>query len=89
MSVNAVTTKRSLSVNQRLLTLGVAPYAAPRPVSRVAAVPSRTFIKVAGDTSRSKTSPARHLADRLAGAFNTKPAANPAAGPSSNNWEEF
>jgi methyl-accepting chemotaxis protein len=50
---------------------------------------SRPTVQAASATSRPKTSPARHLADRLAGAFNSKPAANAAAGASSNNWEEF
>lgn len=62
--------------------------AAPRLVTPTQTANSRpTSLKVASEESRPKTSPARHLADRLAGAFNSKPAA--AAGASSNNWEEF
>jgi methyl-accepting chemotaxis protein len=50
---------------------------------------SRPSVQAASAASRPKTSPARHLADRLAGAFNSKPAATAAAGASNNNWEEF
>ncbi|MBL0374449.1 methyl-accepting chemotaxis protein [Rhizobium sp. KVB221] len=62
---------------------------ASRPVLRSVASPIRPVLQVADTASRPKTSPARHLADRLAGAFNTKPAASNAAGASNNNWEEF
>ena len=42
----------------------------------------------ATETSRPKPSPARHLVDKLAGAFHSKSVAH-AANVNANNWEEF
>jgi methyl-accepting chemotaxis protein len=68
----------------------VAPRApAPRPVQTA----SKSFSlapKPATATAKPRTSPARNLVDKLAGAFQSKPSAAAASGGSnSNNWEEF
>jgi methyl-accepting chemotaxis protein len=52
--------------------------------------PVRAAPRAATPASRPKTSPALHLVDKLAGAFQPKKApAAAAASPTSNNWEEF
>jgi methyl-accepting chemotaxis protein len=49
----------------------------------------RAVPQAATQASRPKTSPARHLVDKLAGAFQPKQAAAAAASSNANNWEEF
>jgi len=50
----------------------------------------RAVPKPVTQASKPKVSPARHLVDKLAGAFQSKPAPVAAsAGSNSNNWEEF
>lgn len=80
----------------RISEVSAAPYRAvsktASPTASVVAPVAKVLtpsVRSATPTSRPKVSPARNLVDKLAGAFQSKPAAVASTQSNNNNWEEF